>query len=285
MNGFLLIDKPKDWTSRDVCNKISRIFQTKKVGHIGTLDPFATGLLIIALGEATKAIPYLENLDKTYLAELILGNKTNTGDMTGKVIETKAVPKLDDIFIKETLNSFLGESMQIPPMTSAIKVNGKKLYELAHKGIEIERKERKIYIYNIDSINHNLNSITFLSRVSKGTYIRTLGEDIANKLGTVGHLSNLRRIQVGVFNVKDATTIDKCNNDSVISIKEILTKYMHVEIVRNSKILKLIENGCSIKFNLNEKYDKILLVNEKDQPLAIYSLNDEQYVCQRGFVK
>ena len=207
MNGVIVVDKEKGKTSFDEIRKIRKEFNIKKVGHIGTLDPMATGVLPILVGEATKLSDYLMNHDKEYVAILSLGEKRDTGDSEGKIIETKKVPDLSEKNVKEILKSFEGEISQIPPKYSAIKVNGKKLYEYARSGEEIEIKPRKVNIFEINLIEIKENSITFKVHCSKGTYIRTLCEDIAEKLGTVGYMSSLRRTRVGNFTLEDVGKI------------------------------------------------------------------------------
>ena len=283
-DGFLFIDKQVDWTSRDICNKASHLLNIKKVGHSGTLDPFATGLLILAFGNASKAIPYLEELDKTYIAELSLGKKTNTADLTGEVIEEKEIPSLDKDKIKEVFTSFIGKQTQIPPMTSAIHVNGQKLYELAHKGIEIERKARNIEVFELNLISFEDNKVIFSARVSKGTYLRTLGEDIAERLGTVGHLTALRRVKIHNYSITSAKTIDQINEEDLISIEKILSQVMDEVFVDETKSSK-IKNGVS--FTKNEfpptKSENVLLVDAKTKKaLAIYRFDGEKFVCLRG---
>ena len=283
-DGFLFIDKQVDWTSRDICNKASHLLNIKKVGHSGTLDPFATGLLILAFGNASKAIPYLEELDKTYIAELSLGKKTNTADLTGEVIEEKEIPSLDKDKIKEVFTSFIGKQTQIPPMTSAIHVNGQKLYELAHKGIEIERKARNIEVFELNLISFEDNKVIFSARVSKGTYLRTLGEDIAERLGTVGHLTALRRVKIHNYSITSAKTIDQINEEDLISIEKILSQVMNEVFVDETKSSK-IKNGVS--FTKNEfpptKSENVLLVDAKTKKaLAIYRFDGEKFVCLRG---
>ena len=283
-DGFLFIDKQVDWTSRDICNKASHLLNIKKVGHSGTLDPFATGLLILAFGNASKAIPYLEELDKTYIAELTLGKKTSTADLTGEVIKEASFEGLTKEKVKETLESFIGKQTQIPPMTSAIHVNGQKLYELAHKGIEVERKARDIEVFDISLISFEGDKIIFSAKVSKGTYVRTLGEDIAERLGTVGHLTALRRVKIHNYSINDAKTIDQINENSLISIEEILKQVMDEVFVDETKTAK-IKNGVS--FNKNElppmKTGNVLLCDAKTRnALAIYHLDGEKYVCLRG---
>lgn len=283
-DGFLFIDKQVDWTSRDICNKASHLLGIKKVGHSGTLDPFATGLLILAFGNASKAIPYLEELDKTYIAELSLGKKTNTADLTGEVIKEASYEHVTKELVKKNLASFIGKQSQVPPMTSAIHVNGQKLYELAHKGIEVERKAREIEVFEINLISFEGNKIIFSARVSKGTYLRTLGEDIAERMKTVGHLTALRRVKIHNYSVSNAKTIDQINEDSLISIEEILKQVMDEVFVDDTKTAK-IKNGVS--FNKNElppvKSDNVLIADAKTRSaLAIYRFDGEKFVCLRG---
>ena len=200
MDGVLIINKPKGYTSHDIVNIVKKQLNITKVGHAGTLDPMATGVLIILLGEATKLSNYLMNHDKEYIATLKLGKRTDTLDSEGQIIEEKEIPALSKENINEVLLSFLGKSKQIPPMYSAIKINGKKLYELARKGEEIERKEREIEIYEIEFIklkeeNNKVSEIEFKVNCSKGTYIRTLCEDIAERLGTIRIYERIKKNQ------------------------------------------------------------------------------------------
>ena len=283
MNGYLLIDKSKDWTSRDVCNKVQHFFHEKKVGHSGTLDPFATGLLIICLGSATKTIPLWEEADKEYLAELKLGNKTDTGDETGNIIDSGPVANITTNMIKEIFLSLLGESEQVPPMTSAVHVNGRKLYTYFHQGREIERKPRKIDIKSCDLVSFFDNTIVFKCRVSKGTYLRTLGETIADKLGTVGYLSNLQRTKIGDVGLERSIPLDQLNELSIISVEEMLKNLIPFVILNDSEAKKAI-NGMKICFgNLPKSYDKILLLDQSQKALAIYTRQDEDtFISLRG---
>ena len=191
MHGIIIKDKPIGKTSFDIVREVKKEYNIKKVGHIGTLDPMATGVLVILIGSATKLSDYLMEHDKEYISTLFLGEKKDTGDSEGNTIETKEIPKdLDEEKIKNVLNFFLGKTKQIPPMYSAIKVDGRKLYEIAREGIEVERKQRNIEITEIELIkltkkDGKINEITFRVVCSKGTYIRVLCEDIAKKLGTV----------------------------------------------------------------------------------------------------
>ena len=281
MNGFLLIDKPSGWTSRDVCNKIQKILHLDKVGHTGTLDPFATGLLIVTIGKATKAGIYLEDDDKEYIASLSLGKRTVTGDLTSEVIEEKEVPAINKEDIEKIFLSFIGEQEQIPPMTSAIHYQGFKLYELAHQGIEVERKPRKIRINSLKLLDFKEKTITFSCSVSKGTYIRVLGEDIAKKLNTVGHLTSLRRVAIGHFDIKDSVPLLDVNEEDIMNMVNILSLYLKT-IEVDEVLAKKIKDGNKLRFSEYPDYDKILLIHQ-GIALAIYEKeNDDLYHCLRG---
>ncbi len=196
MDGIIVVNKPSGCTSHDIVSKIRKSLKLKKVGHTGTLDPLATGVLPILLGNATKLSKYLINHDKEYVATIKLGVKTDTGDIEGSIIDEQKVPLFTEEQIIEALNSFVGKQKQMPPMYSAIKVNGKKLYEYARNGEKIEVATRDIEIYNISFLQYIDNKIKFKVSCSKGTYIRSLCEDIAQKLNTVGTMENLERTQV-----------------------------------------------------------------------------------------
>jgi len=196
--------KPKGCTSFDLVRKVRKVVMDKKVGHAGTLDPFAEGVLIIGTGKDTKRLTQIAGSNKGYIATLKLGTKTDTLDPEGNVIKKSKVPKLTNKKIKNVLNSFCGQMDQIPPMYSAKKVNGQRLYKLARKNIEVEREPCKIEIFDIEFISYKSNSLTFRVECSKGTYVRVLGSDIAEKLDTIGHLSSLTRISVGEFQLDDS---------------------------------------------------------------------------------
>ena len=215
MDGLILINKDKDWTSRDVCNVIQKIHHTKKVGHTGTLDPFAEGLLLVTINKANKVGQFLDDFSKTYIATLKLGEKTNTSDLTGEIVETQNVPTLSNEEIENVLKTFLGDIEQVPPMTSAIHYKGRKLYEYFYEGIEVEREARKVHIYSIRLIDFKDNEITFEAEVSKGTYIRILGDDIASKLNTIGHLSRLIRTKIGPFDIKNSIKLNELSDDKI----------------------------------------------------------------------
>ena len=216
MQGVIFIDKPAGMTSFDVITRLRSITQIRKIGHAGTLDPFATGLLIICISrQATKFIDEFAQLDKTYTAVLKLGEKTDTADIEGKIIEVKDIPDTVEQNIENAFTSFLGEIDQVPPQFSAIKKNGVRLYKTARKGIQIEVEPRKVFIHSLSFINYQKPYLAFRSTVSKGTYIRSLGEDIAAKLGTVGHLTELRRDSIGPFSVINALRLEDVNKETL----------------------------------------------------------------------
>ena len=260
MNGILLINKEKEYTSQDVVSCVKKILKTKKAGHTGTLDPMATGVLPILLGDATKLSKYLIEHDKEYEAIIKLGIKKDTADSEGKTIEEKEVfeESLEETRIKNVLESFLGETYQIPPMYSSIKINGKKLYEYAREGIEVERPKRKIKIYNIELLNINKEEKTIKIKVecSKGTYIRTLCEDISEKLGTVGYMKELNRTKVDNFKIKDSVKLEeleKNKEEKIISIERYYTYYNIIEKIElDDKKLKLFLNGSKLTINKSD---------------------------------
>jgi tRNA pseudouridine55 synthase len=212
MDGVLLVDKAPEWTSFDVANFLKNRFNIPKIGHCGTLDPAATGLLVIVCGKFTRLSQKLSSDNKVYETRLLLGVKTNTDDMEGEIIEERPTDTLDKLTVEKTILSFVGDSMHIPPMVSAIKKDGKKLYELARKGIEIEREPRPIHISRINSHSVELPEAHFKVHCSKCTYIRSLCSDIGTKLGNVGTLKNLRRLESGKFSINDAITLDELKN-------------------------------------------------------------------------
>ena len=255
MDGIIIINKEKEYTSHDVVAKVKKILNEKKVGHTGTLDPNATGVLPILLGKGTKLSKYLINHNKIYEATLKLGEKTDTADIEGEIIEEKEVRKenISKENIAKILQEFIGKSKQVPPMYSAIKVKGKKLYEYARKGQTIEIKSREIEIYSIELLNINNNEITFRVHCSKGTYIRTLCENIAEKLETVGYMKDLKRIEVGEFNIKNAITLKELESKkekAVIHIEEFLKDKPAINL--NNKKIRLLLNGVNIKIDLKD---------------------------------
>ena len=206
---ILNLHKPVGWTSFDVVKKVRSVIKEKKVGHGGTLDPFAEGVLIIGTGKDTKKLTSITGADKTYKARICLGEITDTLDTEGQVIEAKPVPEINMDDIHKVLDSFLGTSCQIPPMFSAKKVNGQRLYKLARKNIEVKRDPVQITIKSIGLLDYLDHSLSFSVTCSKGTYIRVLGKDIAEKLGTVGYLKSLVRTQVGSYSIDDSKTVEE----------------------------------------------------------------------------
>lgn len=258
MDGVLIINKPKGYTSHDVVNVLRKELNTKKIGHTGTLDPNATGVLPILVGQATKISKYLIEHDKTYIAELKLGERSLSGDLEGEIIERKAIPELTKKQIETTLNSFLGKQEQIPPIYSSIKINGKKAYEYARKGEKIEIPARDIEIMDISLIKFKGDIITFEVKCSKGTYIRVLCEDIAKKLGTVGLMSNLTRTEVDNFSIENAYTLEdiKTKKDILfISIEEVFKTNPSINLDDRKKELFL--NGVKLTFNEPENVYRI----------------------------
>ena len=253
MNRIIIINKPIGFTSQDVVSKTKKILNEKKAGHIGTLDPLAEGVLPVLLGDCTKLSKYLIEHDKTYKATVYLGKKTETGDSEGKVIEEKDVSKeyFNEENIKKVLNSFLGKQLQIPPMYSSIKVNGKKLYEYARKGEKVEVPEREIEIFDINlvCVNFEKNEITFEVSCSKGTYIRVLCENIAERLNTVGYMTSLKRTLVSNFSLEDSVTFEELENGK--ENQEFIDKYF-------IKTEKIFENQYK-KINLNKRKEELFL--------------------------
>lgn len=266
-DGIIIINKGQGCTSHDVVYQVKKIFG-KKVGHTGTLDPMATGVLPILIGEGTRLSKYLINHDKTYIVKLQLGQKTDTADSEGQVIEEKEVLKenLRKIKIEEILKSFIGKQEQIPPMYSAIKVKGKKLYEYARKGQKVEIEPRKIEIYNIEFLNIDTNQkqIEFKVDCSKGTYIRSLCESIAEKLETVGYMLGLQRTRVGQFIIEQSITIDELKENlenSLITIEELFKDKQSI-VLENKRRLELFLNGVNLTYKLEDDIYKIYCENE-----------------------
>lgn len=275
INGLLVVDKEKDMTSRDVVNEVSKIFKTKKVGHTGTLDPIATGVLVLTIGKATKLNELITATEKKYQVEAILGLKTDTLDITGNVLK-KENTNFTKEEIKNTLNSFLGSYNQEVPIYSAVKINGKKLYEYARNKENVTLPKRVVNIKEIvlDDINYvdNQTIIKFTCLVSKGTYIRSLVNDIAIKLNTVGTMKNLRRIKQGDYLIDKSYKLNdiRNNNYQIISIKEALKDYFTVKV--DEKLKFKVINGQKLANIYNQEY--VLFVD--DDVIALYkSVNNE----------
>ena len=275
MNGALFIDKDINCTSRDVVNEIIKKVETSKVGHTGTLDPLATGVLVICVGKATKLVSLLTCDNKTYEAEITLGIKTDTYDAEGNILEECDVNISRDRII-DALNSFIGEYEQEVPIYSAVKVNGKKLYEYARNNESVELPKRIVRIDDIaliDDIQYKNNKTIFKIKVSvsKGTYIRALVNDISHRLNTIGIMSGLRRIKLGNISIEDCKKIDDIKLSDIVSVKDLLKDYKM--IIVDDVLKKDILNGKIID-NLYED-EKIVFIDEQDRVLAIYKIYEK----------
>ncbi len=217
MNGILVVDKPKDLTSADVVRVVKRRFHCK-TGHLGTLDPFATGLLPICVGEGTKIAQFLNDADKEYAGIVQLGSQTDTGDPTGTVIREAGVPSISEEQLAELARTLVGPQLQTPPMYSAVKQQGTPLYKLARQGVEVERQARPISILSLELHRDGPTTVSIRVACSKGTYVRVLAEEIANRLGTVGHLQSLRRTRFGRFSESMAVTLSEVEKGDVTPI-------------------------------------------------------------------
>lgn len=217
-DGFIVVNKPSGITSFDVIRQVKRVYGFKKIGHAGTLDPQAEGVLIILIGKATKLSAKFMDTQKEYIARLTLGIRTDSADGDGEIICRESIPDLEQKKIESVLKYFIGEIEQIPPMYSSLKKNGKPLYEYARKGLTLPREARKINIYGIQLLNVNLPDFSFKVQCSKGTYIRVLCEDIAEKLGTVGYLSSLTRTRSGNIRIEDSVKLQDLNKDNLDDI-------------------------------------------------------------------
>ena len=279
MNGILLVNKPIDFTSRDVVNKLTKILKTKKVGHTGTLDPIATGVLVVCVGNTTKLCELLTSEHKEYIATIKLGIKTDTLDTTGTIIEKKDYNVTEEQII-EVLNSFLGDSIQTTPIYSAVKVNGKKLYEYAREGIEVELPKRNINISDIELLSYKDDEIKFKTTVSKGTYIRALIDDICTKLNTVGTMSSLIRTKQGQFTLEQTFTLEDIENGKyeLISIEKALSEIETITI--NEELYNKVKNGSIIPKTFNNDYANLLYNNKI---VAIYKTYDKDNTLAKPF--
>ena len=252
MNGIVIIDKPAGWTSQDVVSKLRGVFKTRRIGHGGTLDPMATGVLPVFVGRATRGVEFFEHAHKTYEAVLQLGITTDTEDITGNILEEKPVCVTENEFLS-VLEQFRGEIQQIPPMYSAIKVNGQKLYDLARKGKEVERKSRTITIFKLECLEFSGNQAKILVHCSKGTYIRTLCKDIGAALGCGGCMAALRRVQAGDYTIDRAvslqTLVESDNPEIYLApVDSLFAEYDKVVLTPNQE--KRCRNGNSFSISL-----------------------------------
>ena len=286
MNGIILIDKPQGWTSHDVVGKLRGILHERRIGHSGTLDPLATGLLVVFVGRATRAVEFAEADRKEYIAGLRLGISTDTQDITGRIInEGTDLP--DEMELRKALERFKGELEQIPPMYSAVKVGGKKLYELARKGESIERKPRHITVFGLETAGREDNDYILNVVCSKGTYIRTLCHDIGTALGCGGCMSSLRRTKSGVFSVEDAYTItevqeaaDRGEADKLLLPADTLFAG-YPELRADTASEKLLRNGCIV--NASAPDGRFRVYSEKGEFLLLGDVKNGRMKTVKSF--
>lgn len=288
MNGIIIIDKPMGCTSHDMVYVMRKLTGIKKVGHTGTLDPMATGVLPVCIGNATKVADMLTLSDKRYMAELVLGRTTDTQDADGKVLTECAVNCTEEE-IRAAVMSFVGEIEQVPPMYSAIKQNGKKLYELARQGIEVERKSRRITIHSIDILKIDGNHVTIDVSCSKGTYIRTLCEDIGKKLGVGAYMNTLRRTKTGPFSIEESHTVEDVEKlkengqlESVmIPVDRMFEEYLKITL--NPKQVKSVTNGMAMTYRGGAEGQTYRVYDENGKFLCISKITDGRLKLEKSF--
>lgn len=266
MDGILIIDKPVEWTSHDVVGKLRKLLKTKRIGHTGTLDPFATGVLVMLIGQATRLAQFLDKDQKEYEATIEFGFETETGDLTGAMrdegegLRDKEIADiLNQTNWDEVFENFRGEILQTPPMYSAKKVEGKKLYELARQGVEIERKLVSVIIHELElleTIPNPKSQIRIRTACSAGTYIRTLAEDIGRKIGVPCHLSALRRTRAGKFRISQAITLENIENAKFISMNEAISHLP--EYILTPEELQKVRNGMSLAARFEDESVQII---------------------------
>ena len=288
MDGVLNIFKNKGMTSFDVVSKVRKVAKEKKVGHTGTLDPEATGVLPVCLGRATKIIDYIMNSEKGYSVKFKLGIKTTTYDLEGEILEERDISHINDKEVFEVINSFKGEYCQVPPMFSALKKNGVRLYELARKGIEVEREGRNITIYSIENIKIDLPYVSMDVTCSKGTYIRSLCYDIGEKLNVFATMTELKRFKTASFEEKNSINIEELTEDNIknyiISIEEALINYPKITLSKGYS--KLIINGVRVgdkRFTKDKVNNDILykVYDENNVFLGLGRKNDQGFKMEK----
>lgn len=275
MDAIYVIDKPKGLTSRDVVNQMGKILGTKHLGHTGTLDPLATGVLVIAVGRATKIIDLLTSTEKEYLAEVKMGLLTDTLDITGNVLEQVEVPSVSFVELEKTLQSFVGKYEQEVPLYSAVRVQGKRLYEYARENQKVVLPKREVEISKITLLNLQQDTFSFSVRVSKGTYIRSLIRDIGVKLQIPMSMQNLRRLHQGMFSIDKAIPLAQFTKQTPgYSCSEVLQRIYPRETI-SQELVKKVQNGAKITLPRAERY--LLLYDEQDHLLALYQKEAEHY--------
>lgn len=275
MDAIYVIDKPKGLTSRDVVNQMGKILGTKHLGHTGALDPLATGVLVIAVGRATKIIDLLTSTEKEYLAEVKMGLLTDTLDITGNVLEEVEVPSVSFMELEKTLQSFVGKYEQEVPLYSAVRVQGKRLYEYARENQQVALPKREVEISKITLLNLQQDTFSFSVRVSKGTYIRSLIRDIGVKLQIPMSMQNLRRLHQGMFSIEEAIPLAQFTKQTPgYSCSEVLQRIYPRETI-SQELVKKVQNGAKITLPRAERY--LLLYDEQDHLLALYQKEAEHY--------
>lgn len=282
-NGILIVDKPADWTSQDVVSKLRGVFHERRAGHGGTLDPMATGVLPVFFGRATRAVEFFEHAEKTYEATLRLGCVTDTQDSTGTVLERRPV-EVSRAALEEVLSRFLGQQSQIPPMYSAIKVGGKKLYELARSGREVERKPRIIHVFSIDLLGFDGTEAVLRIHCSKGTYVRTLCHDIGATLGCGGCMSALRRIQAGIYTEARSHTMEEilaCGEPETLLLPtdSLFSAYPRLTLTANQE--KQCRNGAS--FSIGRAPGRCRAYAQNGEFLALCEVIDGKLKTVKSF--
>ncbi len=277
-DGIILIDKEKNMTSRDLVNHLNGKFHFNKIGHTGTLDPLATGLMVICINKGVKLVELLTNHDKSYIVTVKLGIKTDTYDITGNILEEDNNYHLTKEELSEVLNSFIGTYNQETPIYSSKKVNGMKLYEYARKNIPVTLPKCLVEIYDIELIDFQNDEFTFYTKVSKGTYIRSLVNDISNKLNIYMTMSELRRTSIDKYDIKDAVTFNNFSFDRMIPLEKILD-YPIINI-DNHHMLKEVCNGVKRKENINSSYIQYFY---KNSLVAVYKKIDDYYISYQQF--
>lgn len=277
MDGIIVINKDKGMTSHDVCFKLKKLLNTPKIGHTGTLDPMTTGVLVVCIGRATKLIDILVEHEKEYEAEVVFGKEYDTEDVFGNVINEMDVD-IDESKIDDVLKSFIGEQIQIPPMYSSVKVNGKKLYEYARKNQEVKRPERKITIFDIKrTSSYNNNSFKFYVKGSKGFYVRTLCCDIAKRLESIGAMKSLKRLSSGSYKLEQAYTLKDIEdgNYKLISLEEILDGYE--KLVIKDYLIKMVLNGITLDERQIKTNKPFTVYSSSGKLLALYKGENNKY--------
>ena len=283
MDGIFNVLKPPGMTSHDVIGFLRRALNTKKIGHGGTLDPDAAGVLPVFAGSATRLLSYAMDGRKQYIAEFTLGEQRDTGDDSGTVVKTMPVPEISEQQLREVLQRFLGKQMQLPPMYSAVKINGQKLYQLARKGVEVEREARPIEIYRLELLDFAKSKFTVAVECSKGTYIRVLGEDIATALGTCGTMSFLLRTQVGSYLLNEAHTLQEIAENPEACCAEPITAVDHLsKLILTANQAARITNG--VKTTVNGPADgQYVLLGPENEFLGIGKCVESKVQAEKIF--